>query len=198
MNYTFIEIGPSVVNNQSANSQTNGVEISPIQELLDGIPNKQKVTKIAKAAAWKAGQTSTDVFYIPKQAILDAGIPPWFEEIISYETLNVHQNWALTTPAGASIEKRTVATVTLQEVFAENSIDQLDNLFVWVHEKSPDILLFNATFLGGLQNKVKTITFKKDAADEAKIQQAINTYIGFGYKVKESEGHNVVLEYTTP
>lgn len=195
MNYNFVEIGPSVVNNQSVYG-TSGIEISPIQELLDGVPEKQNVLKIAKAVAWKSGQTNTDVFYIPLQAIENAGIPAWFEEIISYETLNVHQNWALTTPAGTAIQKRTVATTTLQQVFTENNVEQLDKLFVWVHEKSPEILLFNATFLGGLQNKVKTITFKKDAADPLKIQQAIDTYTGFGYTVKESEEHNVVLEYT--
>lgn len=195
MNYSFLQIGSSEYNNMSRDAAevTKGIVINPIQELLDNIPNKPNILKVKKAVSWKDNQPTIDVFYLAKHDLEECGIPDWFEQIVSYETLNIHHKWAV--HAMHFMQKRTISASSLEQIFQENNIERLGILSILIVEKSVDILLNSVSFIGGRQYKIPTISFNKDTVSEDKVQEVITAYQNIGYNLKETNGNTVVLQH---
>lgn len=194
MNYSFIEIGVSEYDTMSKNSADaiKGILVNPIQELLNDIPDKPNVVKVAKAISWKAGQTQVDVFYLSKQDLLDCGCPEWMVSKISYEALNEYHTWAK--HAMHLLEKRTVPAVSLEQLFNDNQVEKLGMLSFNSVDKDPDILLYNLPYLNTRQNKPVNIKFSKERVSEEKTQEVIQAYQTIGYVLKDINGYIVTLQ----
>lgn len=196
MNYNFVELGSSEYNTLSKETPelVRGILINPIPEILNNIADKPNVIKIAKSVARMPNQTQEDVWFIPKQDVTDGGYPYWLFDKVSYGTLHEHhQNPNL----AHLLQKRTVPTTSIQEVFETNNVEKVGILSLYSVDKDTEILLNALPYLSTKQDKPAQIRFSIERILPNKIDEVITAYSTIGYSLKLNDGNFVTLQHSS-
>ena len=193
----FIEIGTAdfwtII--ETADDSIVGFSIDPLQMYLDNLPNKPNVQKCCLAITGKCEKNvTTDVFFIPREKIIEHGLPNWFagcNTIGSYHPLHIKHNVI------RHVSRVTVSMMSLESFYDLHNIRGCK--FLKIDTEGHDVVILDE-FANYLKEKdslyyPKKIQFESnELTDPKKVKDTISKYVDIGY-ILESSGYDTVLTY---
>jgi hypothetical protein len=185
MKYDFVEIGTSDFETciQTAGDDTRGLSVEPIKYYLDQLPNPPGVKKLCCAVSPNNVRSSIDVYYVPADVVEQQNLPHWLrgcncvgEYHLQHQKLNVKH----------LVTIESVPCVPIGEIFEKEQITELDLLKIDTEGNDCVIMLHFAEWLKTQPTSCRPqkINFESnELSDQHQVQQVIQIYKNFGYRV---------------
>lgn len=196
-NLDFIEIGTSDFNTliQTADQNTHGISIDPIQMYLDRLPDKNNVMKLNVAVSDISG--SVTIFYMMPEDIIKYSLPSWVRgcNSINYphpSVVRLLEEKNICYDSVVSTES--IPAMTLHDIYQKYDIQ--DVKYLKIDTEGHDCNILDKFYEDVLEYKLNLpleILFESNVlTDQSKVQNTINKYKSLGYTSK-NQGTDTLL-----
>ncbi len=196
MKYNFIEIGSSSYDTllESADDNTIGLTVEPMQEHLDKLPNKPNIKKINAAIGDTQGQL--DIYFFSPENIAKYNLGAWVNGcnmIGKPHPLHLFEIQQRNLPSNI-IEKKQVPVITINDLFTQNDVTYIDYLKIDTEGYDTIIMYMYLEYIEkNPQCKAKKIQFESGRwVDQSDVSQIINRCTQLGYKLIQT-GEDTIL-----
>ena len=195
MKYDFVEIGTSNFDTliESADADTRGISVEPIQYYLDALPDRPGVTKLKCAVSRNNKSEILEVYYVPEHVIQEQGLPDWLRGCNSIGDYHLQHHLL---GVKHLVIRDQVECVPIGTLFEQQDITELDYLKIDTEGSDCDIMLHLLDYLK-TQNRSRwpcRILFESnELASPAQVELVKTLFVNLGYCLVRSD-YDTVLE----
>jgi FkbM family methyltransferase len=141
VHYNFIEIGTCDFATliQTADDETVGISVEPIEEYLERLPSPAKVKKICAAVSAESG--SLPLYYIPDGIRIAFNLPDWMKgcNSLGRKHITVERYLERSGLPVSMIQEQTIPVIALSELIASNDVSSVD--YVKIDTEGHDVVI---------------------------------------------------------
>ena len=196
MFYDFIEIGPADFETliQSADDNTKGLVIEPVQFFLDLLPSPLNCIKINAAISSSNGECM--VYYVQPDVIAQYGFPEWARGCCSIDAPHPTIQYLIKErklDANKMVTKSFVAKYTLLNCMKKHNVD--GTFLLKIDTEGHDLVILNSFFKETTKQTLfpyKIIFEANDLTSVKAVDETIEMMEKLGYDLVHRE-HDVVM-----
>lgn len=205
MNYDFVEIGTSDFDTliESADDNTIGLSIEPLNIYLDKLPNRSNVTKVCAAVSPFGSNEDIDIYYVPPEIIEQNNYHDWLRGCNRVGEMHPHliNHPSIEDDLTRHVKCDKVKQITVPELYAEYNITGIK--FLKIDSEGFDCHILQQWLLF-LKDKDKSYYPKKimfETNNQTHLQfvyQTIEDYMNIGYQIESfvydnSAGNTILI-----